>query len=101
MRGRVPRPPRTTVAFLGCGCCAGELRGAPSMERAAMIPSRVPFFARVLVMVRPYAALLVAVCLTASAAPAAAATGTDPPRASYATRADVRAFIGEMADEYG
>src|SRR5262245_55231934 len=70
------------------------------MERAAMIPSRVPFLPRVLVMVRPFAALLVAVCLTGSAAPAAAAA-SDPPRASYATRADVRAFIGEMADEYG
>jgi peptidoglycan lytic transglycosylase B len=48
-------------------------------------------------MIRPFAALLVAVCLAASAAPAAAESA----RQSYATRADVREFIGEMADEYG
>ena len=52
-------------------------------------------------MVRPFAALLVAVCLTTSPAPAVAAAASDPARASYATRADVRAFIGEMAEEYG
>jgi membrane-bound lytic murein transglycosylase B len=52
-------------------------------------------------MVRPFAALLVAVCLTTSAAQATAAAASDAARASYATRADVRAFIGEMADEYG
>ena len=51
-------------------------------------------------MVRPFRALLVAVCLTASAATAATAK-SEPARASYAARADVRAFIGEMADEYG
>jgi len=51
-------------------------------------------------MIRPFAALLVALYLAASGAPAAAAV-SDPARASYATRADVRAFIGEMADEYG
>ena len=47
---------------------------------------------------RPFAALLVAVSLTASASPAAAPAAGTP---GYATRADVRAFIGEMADEYG
>ena len=70
------------------------------MKRVAMIPSRVPFPpSRLPAMVRPFAALLVAVCLTAPS-PAAAATA-GPARDSYATRADVRAFIGEMADEYG
>jgi membrane-bound lytic murein transglycosylase B len=52
-------------------------------------------------MVRLFAALLAAVCLTAAAEPAGAAAGSAPARANYATRADVRAFIGEMADEYG
>jgi membrane-bound lytic murein transglycosylase B len=52
-------------------------------------------------MVRSFAALLLAALLAAPALPAA---GKTPPAAvppSYATRADVRAFIGEMADEYG
>jgi membrane-bound lytic murein transglycosylase B len=52
-------------------------------------------------MVRPLAALLLAVSLTASAPPAAAPAASDAASESYATRADVRAFIGEMADEYG
>jgi membrane-bound lytic murein transglycosylase B len=52
-------------------------------------------------MVGPFAALLVAVCLAATAAPGSAAAASEPARAGYATRADVRAFIGEMADEYG
>jgi len=49
----------------------------------------------------PFAALLVAVFLTASASSAAPAAASDPARASYSARADVRAFIGEMAEEYG
>jgi len=48
-------------------------------------------------MVRPFAALLLAVCL---AAPAAAANPPDAAAGSYAARADVRAFIGDMASEY-
>jgi membrane-bound lytic murein transglycosylase B len=52
-------------------------------------------------MVRSLAALLVAVFMAAAASPPAAAAASDSARGRYATRADVRAFIGEMADEYG
>jgi membrane-bound lytic murein transglycosylase B len=51
-------------------------------------------------MARPFAALLFAVCLAAPAL-AAAPTAPDSTPGNYAKRADVRAFIGEMADEYG
>ena len=52
-------------------------------------------------MARTLAALLAAaVCLIAAVTPAAAAA-PDPAVGNYAARADVRAFIGEMADEYG
>ena len=51
-------------------------------------------------MVRPFAALLLAVWLSASASHAAPAASAAAP-GSYATRGDVRAFIGEMRDQYG
>jgi membrane-bound lytic murein transglycosylase B len=51
-------------------------------------------------MPRPFAALLLAVVLSASASHAAPATSDAAP-GSYAMRADVRAFIGEMREQYG
>jgi len=66
-----------------------------------MIPFRMPFTFAIGVMIRRFAALLVVALLSASAASAATAAASGPARASYATRADVRAFIGEMVDEYG
>jgi len=63
-----------------------------------MIPFASNTLSLATVMARPFAALLIAVSMSASASPAA--TPADKP-AGYATRADVRAFIGEMADEYG
>jgi membrane-bound lytic murein transglycosylase B len=61
----------------------------------------VPFPSLEIDMLRSFAALLLAVCLTA---PASAAKPPPPLNAGpgdYAKRADVRAFIAEMADEYG
>jgi membrane-bound lytic murein transglycosylase B len=52
-------------------------------------------------MLRPLATLILAVTLVAPALPVAAESATETAPGSYATRADVRAFIGEMADEHG
>ncbi|MEO8306210.1 MAG: lytic murein transglycosylase B [Betaproteobacteria bacterium] len=52
-------------------------------------------------MRRPFAALLFAVSLVAAPPLALAAPATLPAPGGYATRADVRAFIVEMADEHG
>jgi membrane-bound lytic murein transglycosylase B len=45
--------------------------------------------------------LLLAVALLLPAPPARAASAATPARSSYAARADVRAFIEQMADEHG
>lgn len=52
-------------------------------------------------MVRPYAALLLALLLGASASQAAAPVASAAAQGSYGARADVRAFIGEMREQYG
>lgn len=51
-------------------------------------------------MRRHFVTLLFAISVVPSL-PAVAATASVPAPGSYATRADVRGFIGEMADEYG
>jgi membrane-bound lytic murein transglycosylase B len=51
-------------------------------------------------MVRPLAALLLAVFLSATGPSTAARPGTDPGPGNYAARADVRAFVAEMVEEH-
>jgi len=52
-------------------------------------------------MLRAFAVLLLAVCLTASASPAKPRAEENPAPGGYATRTEVRAFIAEMADQHG
>jgi membrane-bound lytic murein transglycosylase B len=52
-------------------------------------------------MLRSFAALLLAVCVTASASPAKPPAAAKHAPAGYAARTEVRAFIAEMAEEYG